>query len=244
MDAFLGCIILFAGSYAPVNWAYCWGQEYTIQQYAALYSILGTTYGGDGRTTFAVPDLRGAVPIGYGPSRDGNTYPLGTAYGANRRLLNSNEVPLPQHQHALNNHTHTVPAHNHSINSSPSISFSVGTGANADPGTTPTPTNQTCLATGNVSGKAANMYNTNASTLSMSSQTVNTTANITGNTGDSAILNASNGVVADSTVAANTPFNTTGIYNTPINPQPANLMQSSLVLNYIICLNGLYPSRD
>ena len=62
-DPFLGQILIFAGNYAPRGWAFCDGQLLPINQNQALFSILGTTYGGDGRTTFALPDLRGRVPL-------------------------------------------------------------------------------------------------------------------------------------------------------------------------------------
>ncbi|MBT8219095.1 MAG: tail fiber protein, partial [Bacteroidia bacterium] len=57
---------MFAGNFAPRGWAFCNGQTLQISQYSALFSLLGTTYGGDGRTTFALPDLRGRVPIHAG----------------------------------------------------------------------------------------------------------------------------------------------------------------------------------
>lgn len=68
-EAFIGSIVMFAGNFAPRGWAFCDGQLLPISQNQALFSILGTTYGGDGRTTFALPDLRGRVPIhpGAGP---------------------------------------------------------------------------------------------------------------------------------------------------------------------------------
>ena len=66
MDPFIGQIMMFAGSFAPVNWALCNGQILPISEYSALFSILGTTYGGNGRTTFALPDLRGRAPIHSG----------------------------------------------------------------------------------------------------------------------------------------------------------------------------------
>jgi len=68
MDEMIGIIKIFAGTYAPQGWMFCQGQELPIQQYAALYSILGETYGGNGQTTFALPDLRGRMPIGAGQS--------------------------------------------------------------------------------------------------------------------------------------------------------------------------------
>ncbi len=66
MEPILGQIIIFAGNFAPRGWASCNGQLMPIDQYQTLYSIVGTTYGGDGRTTFALPDLRGRVLVGTG----------------------------------------------------------------------------------------------------------------------------------------------------------------------------------
>lgn len=66
MDPLLGEIRMFAGNFAPRGWAMCNGQLLSINQNTALFSILGTTYGGDGKTTFALPDLRGRAPIGQG----------------------------------------------------------------------------------------------------------------------------------------------------------------------------------
>ena len=69
MEPFIGQITIFAGNFAPKGWAMCDGRLLPISQYSALFSILGTTYGGDGRTTFALPDLRGRLPMhpGRGP---------------------------------------------------------------------------------------------------------------------------------------------------------------------------------
>ena len=68
-DAMMGEIKLFAGNFAPRGWAFCEGQLLPISQNSALFSILGTQYGGDGRTTFALPDLRDAVPISASNTR-------------------------------------------------------------------------------------------------------------------------------------------------------------------------------
>lgn len=65
-DPFIGEIIMFAGNFAPVGWAFCNGQLLPIASNTALFSLLGTTYGGDGETTFALPDLRGRVPMHHG----------------------------------------------------------------------------------------------------------------------------------------------------------------------------------
>ncbi|MBN2011414.1 tail fiber protein [candidate division KSB1 bacterium] len=69
LEPYIGEITMFAGTFAPRGWAFCEGQLMSIAQYTALFSLVGTTYGGDGRTTFALPDLRGRAPIhqGQGP---------------------------------------------------------------------------------------------------------------------------------------------------------------------------------
>lgn len=78
MEPMLGQIIMFAGNFAPVGWAFCDGSMLQIMDNQSLYSILGTTYGGDGRRTFALPDLRGRAPVHY---QNGSSYqsrmPLG-----------------------------------------------------------------------------------------------------------------------------------------------------------------------
>src|SRR2546421_7556218 len=74
---YLSEIKLFAGDYAPPGWMFCEGQILLISQYTSLYPLLQTTYGGNGSTTFALPDLRGAAPVGAGTSPAGNTWNMG-----------------------------------------------------------------------------------------------------------------------------------------------------------------------
>ena len=97
MEPFIGQIIMFAGNFAPRGWALCDGQLLAISENSALFSILGTTYGGDGRTTFGLPDMRGRVPMhaGSGPGR--TPRPLGSTGGAESNTLNVNQ--LPSHTH-------------------------------------------------------------------------------------------------------------------------------------------------
>lgn len=80
-DAMLGEVKLFAGTFAPRGWAFCEGQLLPISSYSALFSILGTTYGGDGRTNFALPDLRGRVPVSPGTGPGLETVRLGQKNG-------------------------------------------------------------------------------------------------------------------------------------------------------------------
>lgn len=97
-EPFLGQIIMFGGNFAPRGWALCDGQLLPINQYQALFSILGTTYGGDGRTTFALPDLRGRAPIHAGQGPGLSSYRLGQRGGQEFVTLNTNEIPSHNHQ--------------------------------------------------------------------------------------------------------------------------------------------------
>ncbi|MFA8433537.1 MAG: phage tail protein [Marinifilaceae bacterium] len=98
MEGFLGEIRGFGGNFAPENWAYCNGQLLPISQNQALFSILGTTYGGDGRTTFALPDLRGRAPISAGTGPGLATRGLGSRNGSETNTLYVSQ--LPGHNHA------------------------------------------------------------------------------------------------------------------------------------------------
>jgi len=96
MDPFLGQIILFAGNFAPRGWAFCEGQLLPINENQALFSILGTTYGGDGRTTFGLPDLRGRAPISQGNGPGLPAYRLGEKGGNYETTLSVSNLPPAQ----------------------------------------------------------------------------------------------------------------------------------------------------
>jgi microcystin-dependent protein len=96
-DAFLAEVKMFAGNFAPRGWAKCEGQLVPISQNTALFSLLGTIYGGDGRSTFALPDLRGRVPVGVGNGSGLPTVSQGARFGNATTTLNSTN--LPQHTH-------------------------------------------------------------------------------------------------------------------------------------------------
>jgi microcystin-dependent protein len=97
---YLGAIFIFAGNFAPKGYQLCQGQLLPIAQYAALFSILGTTYGGNGTTNFALPDLRGRAPIGQGTGPGLSPVVLGEVAGAQTvSILTSN---LPAHNHMIN----------------------------------------------------------------------------------------------------------------------------------------------
>ncbi|MEZ4523295.1 MAG: tail fiber protein [Thermomicrobiales bacterium] len=100
-EPFVGEIRMFAGNFAPRGWAFCDGQLLAVSQNDALFSLLGTIYGGDGRTTFGLPDLRGRIPIhaGHGPGLSERR--LGSKAGAESVTLTVNQLP---------SHTHTMRA--------------------------------------------------------------------------------------------------------------------------------------
>jgi microcystin-dependent protein len=98
MDPYIGEIRIFAGNFAPRGWALCNGQILSIAQNTALFSLLGTTYGGNGQTTFALPDLQGRLPMhpGNGPGLTPRT--LGETSGTETVTLILNQIPSHTHQ--------------------------------------------------------------------------------------------------------------------------------------------------
>lgn len=99
-EPFIGEVRSFGFNFAPVGWAQCNGQLLSIAQNTALFSILGTTYGGDGRTNFALPDLQGSVPMGAGQGSGLSDRPLGEHGGTETEVLTAQQIP--SHNHAAN----------------------------------------------------------------------------------------------------------------------------------------------
>jgi microcystin-dependent protein len=97
-DPFVGEIRLFAGNFAPQGWAFCDGQLLSIATNEVLFVLIGTTYGGDGQNSFALPDLRGRVPVHQGSNGQSN-YIAGQSGGAESVTLTSNQMPA--HTHAM-----------------------------------------------------------------------------------------------------------------------------------------------
>ena len=102
-EPFIGEITMFAGNFAPRGWALCDGQLVAISQNSALFSLLGTAYGGDGRTTFGLPDLRGRVPVHHGSGPGLSSRVIGQKSGAESVSLVSTH--LPAHTHPLQGST-------------------------------------------------------------------------------------------------------------------------------------------
>jgi microcystin-dependent protein len=180
MEPFVGQIMMVGFNFAPRGWAFCHGQLLAINSNTALFSLLGTQYGGDGRTTFGLPDLRGRCAVGMGNGPGLSPRSQGEKVGQETVTLTQNEIP---------SHTHQL------------------MGNNAE-GNTNDPTNST-VAKDNVvveRGSPAipvNGYSTGAANVSMG----------------------------------------TSISNTGGSQAHTN-MQPSLGMNYIIALEGIYPSRS
>jgi len=94
---YVGQILMFGGNFAPAGWQFCNGQLLPISEFEVLFQLIGTTYGGDGQSTFAVPDLRGRVPIHMGQGGGLSNYVIGQASGTESVTLNTNQIP--QHNH-------------------------------------------------------------------------------------------------------------------------------------------------
>jgi microcystin-dependent protein len=201
MDTFIGQIIMFAGNFAPRDWAFCDGELLPISQNQSLYSILGTTYGGDGRTTFGLPDFRGRVPIGQGQGNGLTSRRMGEQIGIEDITLSTAQMPI--HSHAAKT----------TISGS---SVTAKLKASSEVGTTNVPLNNYLAKPSNIGLQSINMYDSSAD-----------------------IEMASDAIEIDlSAVTANTTTDDTGGNSAHNNIQP------SLVMNYIICMNGVYPPRN
>jgi microcystin-dependent protein len=157
-EQFVGEIRMFAGDYAPENWALCNGATLQVSQYQALFSLIGTTYGGDGVSTFALPDLRGRIPIGQGQGPGLTARIIGQKIGTETVVLTPGQIP----------------AHNHLLNAwtGPAAMTTAGAGLLAD------------TSSVTVSGVPLTAYQT-ASTPSISLVTLDTSAiGSTGSSGD------------------------------------------------------------
>jgi microcystin-dependent protein len=181
MEGTLAEIRMFAGNFNPRGWFYCQGQLLSIAQNTALFSLLGTTFGGDGQVTFALPDFRGRVAVGTGNGAGLPSVVLGEMSGTNTTTLLSVNLP----------------AHNHTVTGNIAMQAATDGTLGSD-------------ATGRYLGPGS-FYATPASP-----------ADVTGMAPISLSLPTS---IAGSN-------------------QPVSVMQPYLGINYIICSEGIYPSRN
>ena len=101
-EPYVGEIRMFAGNFAPRGWAFCDGQLLAVSQNDALFSLFGTIYGGDGRTTFGLPDLRGRLPIHQGQGPGLSQRRLGSKGGSEKETLTVNQMPSHTHNYSAN----------------------------------------------------------------------------------------------------------------------------------------------
>lgn len=158
-DYFIGEVRMFGGNFAPVNWALCNGQIMSIAQNSALFALIGTTYGGDGITTFALPDLQGRLPIseGTGPGLSPRT--LGEKSGTESVTLSLMQLPL--HSHSLSVSSSDSNAHTPANNLLPGklTAPTTPTSFYAIPGTVPL--NMFPMAAASISNDGANQPHSN-----------------------------------------------------------------------------------
>ncbi len=219
MEFILGGIIMFGGNFAPRSWASCEGQLLAISQNQALYAILGTTWGGDGRTTFAVPDLRSRAPVGIGRGPGLSQINLGRTVGTETTQMTIAQMPA-------HTHTATFTGTGGGTGSSEATPIEAHVTVNAKNGQGDTHNaegNYWATAVAGVS-TAANSYSTTKDTT-MAADAVDVT--ITGG-------GCSGGGITGGTVAVGA----TG------GNQKLNNIQPSLGMRYLICTQGTFPSRS
>lgn len=149
VEPYLGTVTIFAGNFAPQSWMLCQGQLLAIAQYDALYALLGTTYGGDGQTTFALPDLQSKVAVHPGKGQGLSTISLGQVGGTESVTMLPGNIGV---------HTHPL------LTLTGKLSCSTSGGNKSVP-TTNVPATTTNINTYNSSGGAATMASTTCSTV-------------------------------------------------------------------------------
>ena len=139
---FVGEIIMFGGNFAPAGWAMCAGQLLPISENETLFNLIGTTYGGDGQSTFGVPDLQGRVPVHQGTGSDGINYQMGEEGGVESVTLSTQQIP---------NHTH--------------VSQTASSGQQANPP-------NSILADAQTTQNGTRIYSNQAPTVAMNANTI------------------------------------------------------------------------
>ena len=94
---YVGEIRMFAGNFNPNGWMFCEGQLLPISEFETLFNLIGTMYGGDGQSTFALPDLRGRIPLHFGTGPDGITYQQAESAGVEEVTLTTQQIPIHTH---------------------------------------------------------------------------------------------------------------------------------------------------
>lgn len=192
-QSYLGSISGWGPNFAPRGWAFCQGQTMAISQNTALFSLLGTVYGGNGQTTFMLPNLGGRVPIGAGQSPGTSNYTLGEQGGSESTTLTINNMP----------------SHTHATTATVSATLPLSTAA----ATTATP------AAGEVLASANGSFGRDPVDVK---------------------------IYAPAPGTVQVPLNASA--NVSVQPaggsQPFSLLQPFTAINYIICMEGIFPARN
>jgi len=147
---FIGEIRMFGGNFAIQNWAFCNGQLMNISQNTALFSLIGTTYGGNGIQTFGLPDLRGRIPVGQGQGQGLSNRTIGESSGSESVTLGTNQIPL--HSHTFNATADNATLANVAANALPATPTVANARFYAVPGTNPNIQDQLAPTVVGVSG--------------------------------------------------------------------------------------------
>lgn len=209
-DPFMGEIRMFAGTYAPRGWAFCNGQLLAISSNSALFSLLGTNYGGDGVTTFALPNLQSRSPVGTGTGGGLTHIALGQVAGTENVSLTTGQLPI----HA------------------PTATF-----------------------TGNASAVTGTVDVATATPVAMVPPTAGNTSYLSATTAKAGVANVTINGLFTGTAPDATKANLGGVHGnvTPtgtvtVNPVggglPVGIRNPYLGMNFIIALEGIYPSRN
>ncbi len=222
MDAFMGMVMPVAFNFAPKGWAFCNGQLVPISQNSAMFALLGTMYGGDGINTFALPDLRGRVPVGSQGDGPGLT-PIeqGEMAGTNTNtVIGNGSVSITLSSANLPTHTHPASFNPTELTATTHLQASTSSsGANT------VPANGSVLCTSPSGPGSASIY----------SQTLENAVNLGG---VSTTMGGTGAVTVGATGAGQplmAPVSTTALVSN---------MQPFLGLNYVICMQGIFPSRN
>lgn len=237
MDPMLGMIFMVPWNWAPNNYQLCQGQTINIQQYEALYSLMGTVFGGNGSTNFMLPNLQGRAPVGTGRSPAGTFYTLAAFGGAELTTLSVNNMPV----------------HNHAASFTPVLGQQIVTisGTTGNLGVTanmPLGTGTTGAATPSTGDNYLNGISGTVSLSATSTKPVNFTGPFTSTPQSGAsipvstTLSGSAGTAA-STVTINAVTNGAVTVGTSGASSPFSTMQPFLAMSFIIAMNGLYPDR-
>lgn len=215
MEAFIGTVLLMANNYAPRGWMLCQGQELPISQYSAVFSLLGTTYGGNGTTTFKLPDLRGRVAVGTGSGPGLSTRVEGQVGGAESFTAVATLTGVATI--GVNN----LPSHTHAASGALTASTAVRVGTAAVGVAVPVDGSGLTVSPGGPTN--AGIYTSPAPTsgtviLGNVATTIGGNVDATGGGAPAPV--AVSGAVMSATMP---PF---------------------LALNYCICLEGIFPSRN